>query len=132
MLNSLEARCPLLDHKVVELAARIPSSFKYRDHEKKFLLKRLLEPELGAASVSRKKRGFGVPMDRWLRGDLADYVREALLDDDATLPEGIDRRAVARFVRAYRRGNRDLSRYLWNLLMLAAWWRLYGRSADAA
>jgi asparagine synthase (glutamine-hydrolysing) len=130
MLNSLEARCPLLDHRVVELAARIPSSFKYRDHEKKLLLKRLLEPDLGAAFVSRKKTGFGVPMDRWFRGDLAGYVSEALLDDEATFPEGIDRRAIARFVRAYRHGNRDLGRYLWNLLMLDAWWGVYGRSED--
>ncbi len=131
MLHSLEARCPLLDHRVVELAARIPAALKARDGDRKILLKRLLEPDLGADFVARRKSGFGVPMDEWLRGELAGHVDETLLAPGAPLPEAIDRAAVARFVRAYRRGNRDLSRYVWNLLMLAAWHAVYGRPGGA-
>jgi len=121
MLNSLEARCPLLDHRVVELAARIPFQFKYNCHDKKFLLKQILLPDLGQQFLARRKTGFGVPMKRWFHGELAGYVREHLFSANGYLPDEINRKAVERLVRFYQRGNRDLSRYLWNLLMLAAW-----------
>ncbi len=121
MAHSVEARCPLLDHRVVELAARIPVRFKYLPERKKLLLKHLLEPDLGRAFVERPKTGFGLPRDQWFRGELAPLVRDRLLSADTPLPPEIDRRAVARLVRSYHRGNRNLSRYVWNLLMLAAW-----------
>jgi len=131
MLTSLEARCPLLDHRVVELAARIPAALTYRPGAKKRLLRRLLEPDLGTAFVGRRKTGFGVPVDRWLRGDLAGYARDVLLAERPALPAEIDRAAVRRFVGAYQRGTRDLGRHVWSLLMLAAWWETYGARAGA-
>jgi asparagine synthase (glutamine-hydrolysing) len=121
MAHSLEARCPLLDHHVVELAARMPLRFKYRPGEKKLLLKRILSADLGPDFVARRKTGFGPPRDVWLRGQLATHVRERLVDVNGSLPEEIDRSTVAELVRSYHRGNRDLSRYVWNLLMLSAW-----------
>lgn len=127
MLNSLEARSPLLDHKVVELAARIPTRFKYSDNEKKYLLKQILLPDFGPDFVSRRKTGFGFPMNRWFRTDLAPYVREQLLSTNGNLPSEINRQAVKRLVAFYKRGNRDLSGYIWNLLMLNAWTELYGK-----
>lgn len=126
MLNSLEARCPYLDHKVIELAARIPVQFKYNRHEKKFLLKQILLPDLGQPFLSRRKKGFGIPMNRWFRSELAGYVQERLLSANGNLPDEIDRQGVQRLVRSYQHGNRDLSRYLWNLLMLDAWTQVYG------
>jgi asparagine synthase (glutamine-hydrolysing) len=121
MAHSVEARCPLLDHRVVELAARIPVRFKYVPERKKLLLKHLLEPDLGRAFVDRPKTGFGLPRDHWFRGELAPFVGDRLLSADTPLPPEIDRRAAARMIRSYHRGNRNLSRYVWNLLMLAAW-----------
>ena len=127
MLNSLEARSPLLDHKVVELAARIPTRFKFTGHEKKYLLKQILLPDFGPDFVSRRKTGFGFPMNRWFRTDLAPYVREQLLSTNGNLPSEINRQAVKGLVASYKRGNRDLSGYIWNLLMLNAWTELYGK-----
>lgn len=121
MIHSLEARCPLLDHRIVELAARMPIDLKYQDHQKKFLLKQILLPELGQPFVTRRKKGFGVPMNRWFRDQLAVYVREHLLSTNGCLPEEINRHAVKRLVGSYLHGNRDLSRHVWNLLMLNAW-----------
>jgi asparagine synthase (glutamine-hydrolysing) len=130
MLNSLEARSPFLDHKIVELAARIPVQFKYNHHDQKFLLKQILLSDLGRPFLYRRKKGFGVPMNLWFRGKLASYVREHLLSANGNLPQEINRQAVERLVRSYVRGNRDLSRYLWNLLMLNAWTEVYGREID--
>jgi asparagine synthase (glutamine-hydrolysing) len=121
MAHSLEVRCPLLDHRVAELAATIPVRFKYAGGEKKLVLKEILRPDLGEAFVRRPKHGFGIPRDRWLRGELAPYVTERLVASRGRLPDGIDRRAVATLLGSYHRGTRDLSRYLWNLLMLT-WW----------
>ncbi len=129
MLNSLEARCPFLDHKVVELAARIPLRFKYHNQEKKFLLKQILLPDLGPAFLSRRKQGFGVPLKQWFRGQLASYVRERLLSPDAHLPDGINRQAVAQVVASYQHASRNLSPHLWSLLMLEAWAEIYAAAA---
>jgi asparagine synthase (glutamine-hydrolysing) len=126
MLNSLETRCPLLDHKIVELAARIPVRLKYNNNGKKFLLKQLLLSELGQPFLSRKKKGFSVPLNRWLRGQLHGHVSERLLSANNHLPDEIDQHEIKRLIRSYETGNRDLSRYIWNLLMLDAWSEVYG------
>jgi asparagine synthase (glutamine-hydrolysing) len=131
MVNSLEARSPLLDHKVVELAARIPSHFKLAGQEKKYLLKQILARDFNSDFISRRKTGFGFPMNRWFRTDLANYVRERLLSANGSLPTEINRPAVKKLVNSYKRGNRDLSGYVWNLLMLDAWTEVYGRQKFA-
>lgn len=131
MLNSLEVRCPLLDHKVVELAARIPIDFKYRRDEKKFLLKQMLLPDLGESFVFRRKTGFGVPLKHWFRSELEGYVREHLLNSNGNLPYEIDRQAVEKVVRSYQQGKQNLSRYLWSLLMLTTWNEIYGKAVHA-
>jgi asparagine synthase (glutamine-hydrolysing) len=131
MLNSLEARCPLLDHKVVELAARVPIQFKYSDGVRKLLLKQILLPDLGETFLSRRKKGFSVPLNRWFHGELAGYVRERLLSANGNLPEEVDRREVERLVVSYREIKRDLSFHLWNLLMLSAWTEVYGATGNA-
>ncbi len=67
MANSLEARSPFLDHKVMEFAARLPADLKLRGRQGKFLLKKAFEPMLPNEILYRKKMGFGVPINRWLR-----------------------------------------------------------------
>jgi asparagine synthase (glutamine-hydrolysing) len=127
MLNSLEARCPFLDYKMVELAAQIPEQFKYNKQETKFLLKQLLLADLGHSFLSRGKRGFSVPLNRWFHGELAHYVRERLLFSHGNLPDEINRQEVKRLVHSYQHEkHRFSSHYLWNLLMLSAWTEIYG------
>lgn len=78
MAASIECRAPFMDHELVELTSRIPSSLKVRGFSMKYLLKKAVEPWLPKQILRRKKRGFGAPMGAWLRNDLANLVRSTL------------------------------------------------------
>ena len=80
MAVSLEAREPLLDHKLLEFAARVPASLKLKDGRSKYLLRRVLEKRVPRAIIERKKSGFAAPIGEWLRGPLAPMADELLLD----------------------------------------------------
>src|SRR5262249_6627274 len=79
MAHSLEARPPLLDHKLVELAARIPSRLRMRFGVTKYMFKQAVRGLLPDGIVDRPKRGFAVPLARWFRGELAGFARDILL-----------------------------------------------------
>src|SRR5436190_4239226 len=78
MATSLECRVPLLDHELVELAARIPAEVKIKGGELKHLMKRALADLLPRETLQRKKRGFGTPMGAWLKRDLAPMLQSVL------------------------------------------------------
>jgi asparagine synthase (glutamine-hydrolysing) len=80
MLNSLETRAPLLDHHVLEWAARMPFRYKLRGGISKWALRECVRPLLPASILSRGKQGFGVPLERWFDGDFGRLAREVLLD----------------------------------------------------
>jgi asparagine synthase (glutamine-hydrolysing) len=121
MAVSLETRVPFLDHRIVELAWRLPLSTKVRDGQGKRVLKRVLHRHVPKALVDRPKMGFGVPIGAWLRGPLRDWA-DALLDakrlsDEGLLAPGV----VANAWHEHLRGERDWSQHLWNVLMFQAW-----------
>lgn len=123
MAHGLECRPPFLDHRVVELAARMPLARKFRrGHGKRILLETfadLLPEEIRR----RSKMGFGVPLDHWFRGPLAGFTREILLDK-RTLDRGIFRReAVGQLVEEHLAGRFDHAYRLWALLVLELWQR---------
>ncbi|MFN0111961.1 MAG: asparagine synthase (glutamine-hydrolyzing) [Blastocatellia bacterium] len=127
MAVSLEARCPLLDHRLMELAARIPSSLKLRGREGKHIFKRavghLLPPEI----LNRRKQGFVVPLAEWLRGDLRELAESLLFD--ATANDGwLERSAIRKLWQRHQSGwagLRDYSRPLWAVLMFRMWQRTF-------
>src|SRR5262249_8419729 len=80
MANSLEVRCPLLDHRLMELAASIPSGLKLRGKTTKYLLKRALENDLPKDIVHRKKMGFAIPVADWFRNGIRDFAQAYLKD----------------------------------------------------
>ncbi|MGH9766704.1 MAG: asparagine synthase (glutamine-hydrolyzing), partial [Blastocatellia bacterium] len=122
MAVSLEARCPLLDHRLMELAARIPSSLKLRGREGKYIFKRALSTLLPPDVLSRPKQGFVAPVAVWLRKDLREFAGEALFDEAAN--DGwLDRAAVTRLWKDHQSGRRDYSRPLWAALMFKLWRR---------
>ena len=84
MAHALEGRSPLLDHHVMEYAARLPARFKLRDGEQKFLLRQLARRRLPTPLVGLPKKGFGVPIDHWFRGELQGFARDVLLGPTAT------------------------------------------------
>jgi asparagine synthase (glutamine-hydrolysing) len=123
MAVSLEARVPLLDHKLLEFAATVPTSLKLKNGRSKYLLRRLLEKRIPKAIVDRPKHGFEAPIGQWLRGPLAPMV-DSLLGDRRFHSRGVfDTRAVARLWHEHRSGSRDHRHRLWSLVMLELWFR---------
>jgi asparagine synthase (glutamine-hydrolysing) len=126
MAHSLELRSPFLDHEVVEFAARIPAKYKWRRGTKKWLLKRAFDDLLPDDILSRRKQGFGVPLDEWFRADLRAPAREAL-ERLGTRP-GFDRRGARSVLADHVADRADNGFRLWHLLMLERW---YERFIDA-
>ncbi|TMA82918.1 MAG: amidotransferase 1, exosortase A system-associated [Deltaproteobacteria bacterium] len=123
MANSLEVRAPILDHKFMELAARIPSSLKLRGRVGKYIFKKTLEPLLPQSTLTRPKMGFAVPLARWFRHELKEMAHEVILGrhaEDFTEP-----RIVEKIWGEHQRGFRDRSTELWTLLMFRLWQRRF-------
>ena len=123
MAVSLEVRAPILDHKFMELAARIPSTLKLRGLNGKYIFKKMLEQRLPQAIVRRPKMGFAVPLARWFRGELRDMAYDVIVGskaDDLLQPN-----TVARIWAEHQGGFRDRSTELWTLLMFRLWQRQF-------
>jgi asparagine synthase (glutamine-hydrolysing) len=121
MAVSLEARSPFLDHHLLEFAARLPSAYKLRRLTTKRLLKRALGGLLPPETLTRSKMGFGVPIGAWLRGELREFLDEAILSEKA-MRRGYFKPDVCRRVYdQHQSGKRDWGHQLWTLLMLELW-----------
>jgi asparagine synthase (glutamine-hydrolysing) len=125
MAASVEARVPLMDHTVVEFAARLPGSYHVRGMETKRLLKRLAERYVPHHAVHRRKVGFTVPLTRWFVGPWARFVRQALLSDQS-LERGYFRPdVVRRIVNDHLDQRVDREQGIWVLLAIEMWHRIY-------
>jgi asparagine synthase (glutamine-hydrolysing) len=130
MAVSLECRVPLLDHELVELAARIPEALKVRRGRLKHVMRRALADVLPAPILERRKRGFGTPMGAWLRRDLAPLLR-SLLSEQSLCRRGLfDPKHVAELIREHDARRVDATDRLLALLNLEIWSRVFLDRAD--
>jgi asparagine synthase (glutamine-hydrolysing) len=124
MAHALEVRCPLLDHEVVEFAASLPSKMKLRGLTGKAILKAAAADWLPRNILDRRKQGFALPIDRWMREDLAGMSRDLLLDPTARARGLFSPAAVEQLLTRHQEGeSRGLQ--IWNLLMLEHWFRAF-------
>jgi len=120
MAVSLEARVPILDHRVVEFAWRLPQRFKTRDGRGKWALRQVLYRRVDPALVDRPKVGFSVPLDNWLRGPLREWSEDLLLGAHART-EWLRMDRVAQTWAQFQSGRSETALGLWAILMFRAW-----------
>ncbi|HKP47817.1 MAG TPA: asparagine synthase (glutamine-hydrolyzing) [Pyrinomonadaceae bacterium] len=125
MAVSLEARSPFLDQHLMEFAASLPEKYKLRGLTTKYLLKRMLKRLLPSENLERRKMGFGVPIGKWLRGELQPFMRQTILSDRALARGLFQAQTVRRLVEAHTSGEMDHSHRLWTLLMLELWFQRF-------
>src|ERR1700683_3025488 len=121
MANSLEVRSPLLDHQLVEFASGLPTSLKRRGKNNKVILRQAMRKLLPAQVLNKPKTGFGIPLAKWLRTDLAESLRAALLDERAEKRGLFHKSFLKRMIAEHAAGIRDWSNRLWALLVLELW-----------
>ena len=125
MAHSLEARSPLLDHRLMEFTANIATSVKMRRGQPKRLLKLAMEGILPKEILTRSKQGFGVPLAHWLRTDLAEVMRDSLLSDRAAARRHFNAGDLKRIVADTLAGNETYKYLVWDLITLELWQRTY-------
>jgi asparagine synthase (glutamine-hydrolysing) len=132
MAHSLEARCPLLDHKVIERAAALPASWHGDEQDTKKLFRDVIRPWVPPAVLQRPKRGFGVPLRRWLHEGLTVWARDILLDPRSRQRGWTRPGAVAMLLDQHQSGARDHAKRIWALVALELWARRHLDQAGAS
>ena len=121
MMNSLEVRVPLLDHRFAELTFRIPGNLKFNGEEQKHIFKRAMAPYLPASFLKRPKKGFGVPMSMWFKNDLKEYIEDTLFSKHPLYSEFLDKRYVKKTLQNNGNSMKANSSKIWSLLVFEEW-----------
>ena len=125
MANSLEARSPFLDHNLIEFAASLPESMKMKNFQTKYLLKKVAAKLVPKDVIYRKKMGFGVPIGKWFRGEMKNFVNETLLSEKAMIRGITKPDTVRRYIHQHQTGELDHTHQIWSLLMLELWFQRF-------
>ena len=127
MAVGLEVRPPMVDREFLQLAITIPSRYKIRSGKGKWVFKQMLEKRLPASILHRRKQGFDIPLDAWLRGPLRDSVSQAV-STHGPLASILDVREATSLNKRHQSGEAGCGQQLWTLLVLARWMETYTKS----
>ncbi len=122
MSNSIEARVPFLDHRLVEFTSHIPPAMKVRDGRTKHVLKEAVRGLVPDPVIDREKQGFSAPVKEWFRDQLADYARRSILESSLRDRGFFDYDALAGMLEAHRTGRRNYDTLLWSLVNVSQWY----------
>jgi len=125
MAVSLEARAPLLDHKLIDFVTRVPSALKLAGAETKHILKKAVRGLIPDEILNRSKQGFGVPVQEWINQQLRERMRETLSETRTRQRGYVNPKYLDVLLDEHERGRRDHSTGLWALLMLELWHRQF-------
>jgi asparagine synthase (glutamine-hydrolysing) len=125
MANSLEVRAPILDYQVAEFAAALPSSQKYNNGEKKYLLKEVFKPFIPDSLLYRKKMGFSTPLDEWFRGELKNLGETHLLHETYGISDIFRIDVIREIWEAHQSENANFGVELWSMLVYQLWFKKY-------
>ncbi|MEO6683135.1 MAG: asparagine synthase (glutamine-hydrolyzing) [Ginsengibacter sp.] len=121
MLNSLEVRVPFLDHKFAELSFKIPSEFKLKGLEQKYILKKSMAPFLSESILSQPKKGFSTPISIWFKDDLKEYISDTFNSPNCLLYDILDPKYIKEKILKNNSKNNDHTGRIWSLLFLNEW-----------
>jgi asparagine synthase (glutamine-hydrolysing) len=127
MANSLEARIPFLDYRLVEFAESLPPNLKLNGWTGKYLHKRACEKWLPRKTVYRKKKGFANPIEHWFRHRMSRFVDEALLGPDSSMAQYFNQNYIRRMLDMDRAGAQQYRRHIYLLVSLELWHRTFFR-----
>jgi asparagine synthase (glutamine-hydrolysing) len=125
MAVSLEGRSPLLDHKLMEFAARLPENLKLKGRENKYLLKKVASRLVPQSVIYRQKMGFAVPISHWFRGEMSGFVENVLLSETAVKRNLFSAVHIKNLIEEHKADKQDNSWKLWALLMLELWFQRF-------
>ena len=121
MFNSLEVRSPFLDHDLVNLVCQIPGEFNFKNNQPKYILKKLAEKHVDEDIFSRKKRGFGIPITKWLKNDLKSYVDKYLSMEQLQKRNLVEWSFIQKILSEHNQGIKDHRHKIWAILCLEIW-----------
>jgi asparagine synthase (glutamine-hydrolysing) len=125
MAVSLEAREPLIDHKIAEYIAKVPIDLKYKNGQSKYILRKILYKYVPKELIERPKQGFAIPIDKWLKNDLKELL-EKYLSEDRIREQGIfDEKYIKRSLDNYLSGSSNSAYKFWFLLIFQMWYEKY-------
>ena len=125
MAASLELRVPFLDHRFLDFVAEMPSKYRHKKYESKYILKKAMEPYLSSEILYRKKQGFPTPLAIMFQTDLKDYVRDVILSTSALSRGYFNAEEIKKLLNEHNSGEQDHHKILWQLLVLELWHREY-------
>lgn len=125
MANSLEVRAPILDYSLIEYAASIPSAFKFKQGEKKYILKEAFKQDLPDDILYRKKMGFSVPLAKWLRTELKELAEKVIFSSKGGLSDYFNMQYIQDLWDQHQIESKDHSAVIWSILMFQMWWNAY-------